>query len=251
METINTVSALDDLLGKTSQEPVTPEPETEPVVEPETEPEPSGGDPDLEPQPNVAGEPAPDPTAQKQNAAFAAMRAENSKLQRTFKNLASALGIKANSQDELLQQMERMAAEKLAGNIPVEFFMEHQQTQERLAAIEQERHNQTTLQAFNDVATQYKLSDKELHDFAMTLDAQGIKPFEQRGVDLHAHFFRMNSDRIIEQRTKAAVEAALRKDAAANTHASTPQASRGKGSTEEPKAVASVRELDAWFNSKN
>jgi hypothetical protein len=258
VDRIETTNGLDVFLSN-------PTPATEASPEPDpieadsapaaTEPEPSGGDQtstDAPAEPAAAPVVAPvvDQNTQKNNAAFAAMRAQNAKLERTMRDIAAAINIDANSTDDLLQKLSVMAAEKLAGGVPVEMYMEHTQMKEKLAVIEQENHNAEVFKQFNDISVKYKLTEQELFDFANSLEAQGVKPFEQRGVNLNALFFSMNAESIIEKRTKAAVEEALRKDAAANRTASTPQGSQGRGPSSDQTTINSTVGLDAFLDGK-
>jgi len=262
-EAVNSIAALDALLGGNTPPPAAPtEPPaaTDPATPPATEdvaitkPADGGGDPNLEP-PAEPEPPADGGEAEraKQNAAFAKLRAQNAQLQKTMDQLSKALGIDDKDPEAKANKLLQMAQEKLAqqSSLPVEVFNKLQQTEEELAVLRQNQNAIAARDKFFDLQKTYELDQNELVGFAKQLDEAGINVALDPSIDLEYHYYRLNRAKIEEKRIAAAVQAALTKSNTAENQGSATSKQRGKA--EEPNTDAKVNNvaaLNALLNGK-
>ena len=261
---VNSLDALDQLLSGNTP------PATDPAVPPTTDPgtttdpatttttDPAGGDPNLD-DPNKAKdtntnpEPKPDPVQDpKLNAAMAKLRMEAAQSSKVINELAKALGITETDPTKRTEVLLDLAYKKIAqaNNAPVELYKELDQTKERMAQLQMQQNVTIAREKFFDLQTQYSLTQEELVDFANKLDEQGIILQNDPSIDLNSLFIQMNFNTLLEKRTKAAVEAALKTSNKADTNGSTPPANTSKGGDPEPPKVNSVSALDAILAGK-
>lgn len=253
---VNSLDALDQLLSGNTQQ--TTEPTTEPTTDPAstTNTDPAGGDPNLDDPAKTdpaKEEPKPDPVQDpKLNAAMAKLRMEAAQSSKVINELAKALGITETDPTKRTEVLLDLAYKKIAqaNNAPVELYKELDQTKERMAQLQMQQNVTIAREKFFDLQTQYSLTQEELVDFANKLDEQGIILQNDPNVDLNALFIQMNFNTLLEKRTKAAVEAALKTSNKADTNGSTPPASTSKGGDPEPPKVNSVSALDAILAGK-
>ena len=183
---------------------------------------------------------------QKDANAFAAMRVQNKQMSEMLEKIAKATGIQYANQDEMMQKLNDDALAKMAAqqNVPVELL-------QRLDILEKHSQaylamqNQTRLtNEFAALRDKYKLDDVALTEFAKQLEADKVDPTT---VNIEREYMMRNFDAILAQRTQAAVEAALKKDAQAGAHGTMPNVAQGSsanGGASQHK-VTTTAELNA------
>ena len=183
---------------------------------------------------------------QKDANAFAAMRVQNKQMSEMLEKIAKATGIQYATQDEMMQKLNDDALAKMAQqqNVPVELL-------QRLDILEKHSQaylamqNQTRLtNEFAALRDKYKLDDVALTEFAKQLEADKVDPTT---VNIEREYMMRNFDAILAQRTQAAVEAALKKDAQAGAHGTMPNVAQGSsanGGASQHK-VTTTAELNA------
>lgn len=187
---------------------------------------------------------------QKDANAFAAMRVQNKQMSEMLEKIAKATGIQYATQDEMMQKLNDDALAKMAQqqNVPVELL-------QRLDILEKHSQaylamqNQTRLtNEFAALRDKYKLDDVALTNFAKQLEADKVDPTT---VNIEREYMMRNFDAILAQRTQAAVEEALKKDAQAGAHGTTPNVAQGSsanGGASQHKVTNSA-ELNALLAS--
>ena len=184
--------------------------------------------------------------SQKDANAFAAMRVQNKQYAEMLEKIAKATGIQYATPEEMMQKLNDDALSKMAQqqNIPVELL-------QRLDMLEKHSQaylamqNQTRLASeFTALRTKYKLDETALTEFARQLEADKVDPAT---VNVEREYMIRNFDAIIAQRTQAAVEEALRRDAQAGAHGTMPNVAQGSsanGGASQHK-VTNTAELNA------
>lgn len=221
---------LDNLLkgldGGTPTEPTEPTEPTNPTVPPI-----DGDDPKQIAPPTTK----PD----KANAAFAALRSQNTQYKTLINKVATSLGIDFKDEQELIEKLNDDALSKMAQkqNVPVELLKKMESLEADSAAFKQEQLKSAALIGFQKVKDTYKLTDDELTAFAIQLDENNLNPFVSP-VDMMKEYRNLNFDSILQKEIEAAVQEALKRDSAANNHSSKPNP---KGAP--PKTGASSEEV--------
>lgn len=211
-----------------------------------------GGDPNLE----LSGEDASaDEGAQQQasaqNKAFAQMRVQLTKYDKTLKELAKALGVDGSDPNQLSDNLINLAQTKLAeqNNVPVELYKELEDTKERLAAMETQQNESLAVDKLLAVRDSYGLSQEELVAFAKQLDADGIMLANNPHIDAEYEYYKRNREAIEKKRIAAAVEEALKGSSQADQQSSTPTNLQGKAATGDAK-INNVSALNEFLDTK-
>ena len=187
--------------------------------------------------------------AAQQQYAWAEMNKQNKQLMKMLGNMAQAQGIEFKSNKELLEKMGNASIEQLSkkNGVPVELMQELEVMRNDTEQWKQERAQQQAEQGFAKIATDYGLTQKELLAFADELDQKGLNPFTQSDVNVEATYKQLHMEEIIEKRVAAAVEKALKRSDAADTHSSVPNKKQGSGNggklTEKVDTVSKLNEL--------
>ena len=196
--------------------------------------EPQGNEPDPQGQTEPQGQ---------QNYAFAQMRTENSKYKNFVSNIATQLGLDANtSTDDLSRQLEEASAAKLVQESGVNEALAKkianiEMTQREITQREQTAVAQENLRA---IQREFGESNEGMKDFVQKLEERGVDAFT---ANLRNEYIASNLDKIIE----SSVEAALKRQGeAANAPSGSPGAPVGHGGGSDNK-VNSVADLTAIF----
>lgn len=231
----STVSGLTDLLN-TMNQPTEPELPVEPS-EPPAPTEPPADPP----------EPSKDDKA---NYAFGAMRKQISDYEQLLTKVAQATGIEFSNPQELVNKLSDDALSKLAQkqNVPVELLQRMETLEQVNKQFESERLKQEAFTGFQAVASKYNLSQEELNAFAIQLDEAQMNPFEKQ-VDLIKEYTSRNADSIIQKAVQQAVQEALTRDSAANTHSSTPNQAQGNQGQSDDK-ISTIQGLNELLSQK-
>lgn len=186
----------------------------------------------------------------KANNAFAQMRIANQKYEKTLKSIASVLGVEdTDDMDGLLAAFQEKAINKQAEDlkVPPELLSRLQTAEERLRDFEAERNTNNAYLGFQRVKDEYGLTDKELGEFAATLNEKGLNPFEQP-VNLMDQYKLLNYDRLIQKAKDDAIKAELERRDKAKQQASNPGGRQSStGSSDQTDKINSVSELDNFI----
>jgi hypothetical protein len=179
------------------------------------------------------------------------MRIENKKLSTLLGDVAKILGIQDISDPEkMLQAVQEkvLQAQAKASGIPEDILKRQKETEEKLTQYEQDRMRTQAYLGFQKVMDTYKLTQAQLNAFADELLEQGRNPFTTP-MDLVKEYRDLHWEDILKaEREKALQEEADRAAKAAN-HSTQPPAKDGKPGGD-PAKITTVRDLDAWMNSK-
>lgn len=243
----STVAGLDGLLDSMSAQTTETQPNTgtEPTQTQSTQTEPTQ-------IPNQTDDTQPqnqNPVPDKANQAFAHMRTQNAKLENLLTKIAQATGIEYSNIDDLAVKLSDDALSKLATkqNVPLELLQKIEALEQTDKLFKQEQLRTTALNGFQNLTTDFGLSQEELVAFAKELDANNMNPFE-KPVDLKATYASMHLDDIIAKKTQAAVEAALRGNSAANNQSTKPNPLQGQGGVTTEPTVTTVAGLNALLD---
>lgn len=201
--------------------------------EPAEEAEPTTQKPEQQPQ-------------NKQEYAFAQMRVQNNQLMGLIGKIAQAAGIDYKDDTDLISKLNDDAITKLAEkqNVPVELLkrMEHLEQRDKLYQAEQLKG--AAFAGFQKIKSTYELTDDELRTFAKELDESGKNPFFNL-IDIESEYKLTHFDDIIAKKAQAAVQAALAKSSAADTHSTKPNNVKGKPDENTGDKVTTVSGLNA------
>lgn len=227
------------------------DPQDPPQDPPEDPPEDSNKDPNKDPKDPPKDPPKNPPPENKAAAEFARMRIENKKLSTLLGDVAKILGIQDISDPEkMLQAVQEkvLQAQAKAIGIPEDILKRQKETEEKLTQYEQNQMRTQAYLGFQKVMDTYKLTQAQLNAFADELLEQGRNPFTTP-MDLVKEYRDLHWEDILEaEREKARQEEADRAAKAAN-HSTQPSTKDGKPGGD-PAKITTVRDLDAWMNSK-
>ena len=191
--------------------------------------------------------PAPDT---KMAQAFASMRIQNKKYESLLKGVADILGVdNLDKPEELVRVLQTKINEAQAKkqNISVELLNEINALKEESAASKAERLQAAALLGFQKVMTDFKLNQAELTDFANTLFADGINPFQEE-VDVVKEYKLRNFEKLMADAKEAGIKEEQARAAKAAAHGSTPGKANGQTGGE-PAKINSVAQLTSYFNT--
>lgn len=262
-EGVDEINALDLLLeGKTQQSndppPSNDPPQTDDTQNTDADDPAAGGDPNLD-DPGKDGKSSNDPPKDqfvqdpKINAVMAKLRTEAAQSNKVINELAKALGITETDPNKKIEVLLDLAYKKIAAanNAPVELVKELDQTKTQMLALQAQQNQITAREKFFAVQQSFGLTQEELADFAKALDDQGIIVANDPSIDLNYLYYSLNSEKLMERRIQAAVEAALKTSNTADEKGSKPPKQSGSVTDNmEPPKVNSVSALDAILSGK-
>jgi hypothetical protein len=210
------------------------------------------GDKDGDKEPPKHGGQQKKPHAgQKDNAAFAKMRAENNQLKRTLDALAKGLGIPDHlSPSEKSEKISGVLTElqsKKTG-VPVEVIQRLEKLEQENVSFKTKEVELHNVEAFGQIREKYGASDEDIEKFKEDLAAANFD-YENTKVPLEPVFMTMYFDSIVQRRIEAKDEKEQQRKDKANKHASTPNS--GKGKQEDAggdKKIAKVTDLDEFLS---
>ena len=223
------------------------EAEQKAAAEPAAEPE----QPIEQPAEEPAEQPAPDPTpveptpatqTDKDNNAFAEMRVANKAMEQTLKRVADAMGLKYTDSNNMMEQLNGDAFQKLSEKqgIPVEYLKRMEQLESQAQRWEAEETQRNLTQGFANLQSKYNLDNNALMSFAQQLDNSKV---DLKNVDLEREYISRNMEAIVQARVNAAVQAALTKDAQVSGTAATPAQKGAGGSGDSGVSIKSAADL--------
>ena len=182
----------------------------------------------------------------KQNFAFGQMRTQITELTNLLGKIANANGIEYTNNKDLLEKLNDDAIGKMAQkqNVPVELLKEVEALRQDSQAFKAQQLRDAAALGFQNLMNTYGLTQQQLQDFAVELDARGKNPFTQN-VDLLSEYKVMHFDEIVASKVEKAVQEALAKSGAADQHSSTPGNKQGSngGGVEKISTVAGLTSL--------
>ena len=197
-----------------------------------------------------AEEPVQQPitTPNKSANAFAQMRVENKKYQNMMKDIASLLGVQDSNPDNIMNAMQEKIVNAQARQqwIPTELA-------QRLAQLENANREFTLGEirrnaylGFQQIKDTFGLDDTSLNQFADTLVASGLNPFEQQ-VDLVSEYKLRNFDMLIKQAEERGAKAEAERSSIASSQSTTPNTRQGIQESERGKIITSIADLTKWL----
>jgi len=229
------------------QDPPKDPPQDPPQDPPKDPPEDSNKDPNKEPPKDPPKKPPPE---NKAAAEFARMRIENKRLSTLLGDVAKIRIQDISDSEKMLQAVQEkvLQAQAKAAGIPEDILRRQKETEEKLTQYEQNQLRTQAYLGFQKVMDTYKLTEAQLNAFADELLEQGRNPFTTP-MDLVKEYRDLHWEEILEaEREKARQEEADRAAKAAN-HSTQPSTKDGKPGGN-PAKITTVRDLDAWMNSK-
>ena len=147
----------------------------------------------------------------KDNAAFAEMRAQNKLYGDLIKKMADANGIQYQNEADLINALNGDALNKIAERkgVPVEILQRMEQLEQNSRNWEAQQNQQRLTNGFQNLMTKYNLDQTGLTNFAGELDKAGV---DINTVDIEKEYVSMHLDDIIAARTAAAVAEALKQE---------------------------------------
>lgn len=191
--------------------------------------------------------PAPD---NKAAAAFAQMRLQNKKYESLFKGLAGVLGAEATDDpDKLMDALNEKLIEAQAKqqNLPPEVLQRLQKLEQENQMYTADQLKQTAYLGFQKVKDQFGLDDKALSQFADTLVADGVNPFEQP-VDLITEYKVRNFETLMQQAIEKGVQQEMERAAKANAHSTNPGSGTGARGEQQDGKITTAAGLEKFFS---
>lgn len=219
---------------------------TDPQTPPTTEEPPAAEEPPTQEEPPAQQQqPSPD----KQAYAFAQLRAQSTQYRNLLEKLAKATGIEYTNETDLVAKLSDDAINKLAAKqqVPATMLKEMDELRQIRELFTAQQLQQKAALGFQTVKTNYSLTDKELQDFVVELQTAGKNPFLQE-IDLEKEYKSLHLEDIVTKRVKAEVEAALKKNEAADKHSSTPSKQSGSQGAGDPTKIDTMDGLNALLN---
>jgi hypothetical protein len=209
-------------------------------------------DPDADPEAKPDEKPAP-PQVDKNAAAFAKMRTENAKLAKSIDSLAKSLNIEGTL-EEKLEKINAIALTKTAADskLPVEILQRMNSLEEENESRRIEQNSNMFLENLTKMYTTKGMTREQLTEFAEHLDDTGVTQLyfsDPSKVDLDYIYFKKYGAQSTESLIQAAVEKALREQAADAGSATTPPKKSGKGGDPTPAKINTVGALGDFLNS--
>lgn len=190
----------------------------------------------------------------KASEVFAKMRVENTKYERTFKDLLGLLGVDtANAKVEDLNQLLQdkvLEAKAEKEKVPMELL-------KKLDILEQDRQSREladvrtqALVGFQKVKDRFGLDDEGLKDFAVELRADGVDPFVTRNIDLESVYIKKHFEDLLKAAEQKGIQSEQARAAKAG-NSSTPNLKKGKEDTAvDDQKVNTIAELSKWFSEQ-
>ena len=237
---IDTMSGFDELVAGMSTETAAPE-DSAAQTDPITDPAPTQTTQETNPAPEGTATPAATataPAATKQAAAFAQMRIQQKMYEQALTKILDKAGIDptlAKNPAELQKFLEQADTQEQAEEmkVPPELLTRLRQLEQKDQQYEQERLQKAAVDGLVQLQTKYKLDKQGVMSFIQQLQESGINPFA-REVDFEREYKLLNFEKILEAEKEAAVQAALSKQKAAQTHSTQPSATTSKPDTVQP-----------------
>lgn len=182
------------------------------------------------------------------NFAFGQMRTEIKSLEGLLEKVAKANGIEFTDAKDLKTKLTDDAIRKMAekDHVPVELLQKLEALEADSNELKRQRLQDAAAVGFQKVMDTYGLTTDQLKEFAVELEKQGKNPFTQ-AIDIVAEYKMLHYDDILKAEVQKAVEAALKKDSAANESSTQPGQQQGSNGGSGDK-ISTVAALDALLD---
>ena len=179
--------------------------------------------------------------------AFAQMRVENKKYQNMIKDIASLLGVQGNDHEQIMSAMQDkiVNAQAKQQGIPTELAQRLAQLEARDREYTLGEIRRNAYLGFQQIKDTFGLDDASLNQFADTLIASGVNPFEQQ-VDLVSEYKLRNFDNLIKAAEERGAKAEAERASRASSQSTTPNAKQGMQEPEKGK-ITSIADLNKWL----
>ena len=264
---IGSVSGLEDLITKldngqgngtttpAATPPAAPPPATTPptsTTPPVTTTPPAAGTPATPPATAPADDPPFEPDtlfgAGKQNAAFAQMRVQNRAMEQTLFRVGQTLGIDTKDPEVLIQALARKINEHQAETtgVPLEMLEKMEQLTSNAEKQKAETQAAEATRGFQRVKDEFKLTNKDLSDFAIQLQTAGMNPFATP-MDLVKEYRALNFEKLLAKARDEAQVAAAKLQQHGEQHSTQPGTTAPATTPGSAKPVTSVSALEAMM----
>lgn len=187
--------------------------------------------------------------ADKSAKAFAQMRIEKRKLEKTMKGVAEILGIQDTSNPENLTsaiQQKVIEAQAKQQNIPPEVLSRLHQLEELQSESNQNQIRQQAYVGFQKLKDTFNLSTQDLETFAENLQKNGINPFE-RPVDVVREYKLQNFDKLVSDAEARGIQKEIERANKAKAQSSNPGKNQGKQQGESVEKITTISDLETWM----
>jgi len=185
--------------------------------------------------------------------AFAKMRVENKNLQKMVEGIAEVLGIQDTKDPEAVNNAIKdkiLEAQAKKAEVPKEMLARLQYLEEKDAAAEETNNRNAAFHQFQQVKSNFNLSDKELEAFATELQMAGLNPFANK-LDLVKEYKNLHFDTLVQNEVAKAVANEMKRSTKASTQGTTPSSNQNPGGNNTgTEKITSVNELTNWFKSQ-
>lgn len=178
---------------------------------------------------------------ERQAQAFAQMRVQNRQMQQTLQGLAQLVGIDPSNMSQIHNavQQKLLEAEAQKQNVPPELLG-------RLQMLEKQNNEREAYLGFQKVKDSFNLSDEALQQFADSLIADGINPFETK-VDLVNQYVTRNYEALLESARQRGIQEEAERAAKATQQSTQPGNKSGKDK-EVPDKINTISDLDKFLS---
>jgi hypothetical protein len=180
------------------------------------------------------------------------MRIELSKYKKTLEGVAGTLGLDVSQDTDKLTEAVRakvLEAQAKKDNVPVEVLQRLDQLEQLETTFQRQQLQTQAALGFENVKKQFGLDDTKVIEFAKTLLADNINPYEQ-AIDLVAEYRNRNWEALIKEAEEKGRLAEVQRATKAATHGTEPGAQTG-GTPGEPSKINTVADLDKFFQEKS
>lgn len=186
-------------------------------------------------------------TPNKSANAFAQMRVENKKYQNMIKDIASLLGVQNDDPNQILNAMQEKVinAQAKQQGIPTELAQRLAQLEARDKEYTLGEIRRNAYLGFQQIKDTFGLDDTSLNQFADTLVAGGVNPFEQQ-IDLVSEYKIRNFDNLIKAAEERGAKAEATRASRASSQSTTPNTKQGMQEVEKGK-ITSIADLNKWL----
>lgn len=190
-------------------------------------------------------------TFEKSDKAFAELRVKNKEYNKAVVQIAKLAGVPIENPTEALKWLttELTRIQSQGGKINDATLKEIGKAQEIVTEQAKAEIASAARTGFDTLAKSHGLDDKALLAFAAQLEAKGINPFSQKGVDVIGQYRLMNYDDLIAQAVERGKQEEIARRTKAQTHSTTPQPKVG-GATDAGESLNTVDALSKFLNQK-
>lgn len=190
----------------------------------------SEGEPEPEPEDDPAPAPVKPVVQDKTNFAFGKLRTENKAMAEILEKVAKAQGLEYNGLEDLLPKLKEDSFDKLSKKqgVPVELLKELDELRQDRLVYREQAAQISAENGFKTLMEEHDLTVEELQAFATELDSKGLNPFVKHDVNIVEQYKILHYDEVMQKKIDKAVQEALSKSNAADSHSSTPSSKKGK-----------------------